>query len=51
MDYKRMYFHLFNALTDAIEEITHGDVLTAQNILIKAQQDTEEIYLQENIVL
>ena len=47
MDYIKLYFHLFNAVTDAIEEITTGDVLTARDILIKAQQETEEIYMGE----
>ena len=47
MNYKKLYFHLFNAVTDAIEEITTGDVLTARDILIKAQQETEEIYMGE----
>ena len=46
MDYKKLYFHLFNALTDAIEEIQTGDVLTARDILIRAQQETEEMYLE-----
>ena len=47
MDYKKMYFHLFNAMTDAIEEIQTGDVLTARNILIRAQQETEEMYMED----
>lgn len=47
MDYKKMYFHLFNALTDAIEEFRTGDVLTARDMLMKAQQETEEMYMDE----
>ena len=47
MNYKKLYFHLFNAVTDAIEEITIGDVLTARDILINAQQETEEMYMEE----
>jgi len=46
-----MYFHLINALTDAIEEITHGDVVTARDMLIRAQQETEQMYMQEDTVL
>ena len=34
-DYQRMYLGLFNAITDAIE------------LLQKAQQDAEEIYISE----
>ena len=35
-DYKTMYFKLFNAITDAVE------------ILTKAQQETEEIYINSS---
>ena len=45
MDYKKLYFHLFNAATDAIESITNGDSFAARDILIRAQQETEEMYL------
>lgn len=47
MDYKKLYFHLFNVLTDAIEEIETGNIFTARDILIKAQQETEEMYMEE----
>ena len=40
--YQKMYYHLFNAVTDAIEENNIDDV---KKILIKAQQETEEIYI------
>ena len=46
MSYKKMYYHLFNAITDAIEEFQTGDVLTARDLLIRAQQETEEMYLE-----
>lgn len=46
MDYKKLYFHLFNAVTDAIEGIQNGDVFSARDILIKAQQETEEMYIE-----
>ena len=35
MNYKKAYYHLFNALTDCID------------LLQKAQQTTEEMYLKE----
>ena len=47
MDYKKLYFHLFNVLTDAIEEIETGNIFTARDILIKAQQETEELYMDD----
>lgn len=36
--YKEMYFHLFNAITDALEVTAKGDYQTARGILIAAQQ-------------
>ena len=47
MDYKKLYFHLFNAATDSIEHINNGDWVAARDILIRAQQETEEMYLEE----
>ena len=47
MDYKKLYFHLFNAATDAIEAITNGDSFAARDILIRAQQEAEDMYLEE----
>ena len=40
--YQKMYYHLFNAVTDAMEET---DIEKIKRILIKAQQETEEIYI------
>ena len=40
--YKNMYHRVFNAATDVIR-ISEDD--TAKRILIKAQQDAEEIYI------
>lgn len=44
VDYKKLYFSLFNVLTDAIEA---PDLATTRSILCKAQADAEELYLQE----
>ena len=44
--YKEMYYHLFNAVTDAIDALTKGNTMQARWILVKAQQDCEEIYLE-----
>ncbi len=41
--YKKMYYSLFNATTDAIN-ICENDMV--KHILIKAQQETEELYMQ-----
>ena len=45
--YKQMYYKLFNSVSDAIEAIGKADFSLAQNILIKAQQDTEEMYISQ----
>ena len=46
MEYKAMYFHLFNAITDAIEEIDRGYPLVARDLLAEAQRETEEQYME-----
>lgn len=43
--YKKMYLRLFNAVTDALEET---DVNIKDGILRKAQQDCEEIYINND---
>ena len=47
-DYQTMYLHLFNAVTDAIENIDRQNYGTAKEQLIKAQQETEELYISES---
>lgn len=43
--YKKMYYYLFNAITDALNET---DKASADAILIQAQIDAEEIYISQN---
>lgn len=40
--YKKMYYHLFNAVTDAINEPNH---IKRIEMLKQAQIDTEEMYI------
>ncbi len=40
--YKKMYLHLFNAVTDAINEPNH---IKRVEMLKQAQIDTEEMYI------
>lgn len=47
MDYRNLYFHLFNAVTDALQAIEQQNYGQASAILITAQQETEEMYLDE----
>ena len=44
--YKVMYLQLFNAVTDSIEALAAQNFGQAKEILIKAQQDVEEYYLE-----
>ena len=43
--YKKMYFHLFNRISDALEALDAGDAARARALLILAQQEGEELYV------
>ena len=43
--YEKMYHRMFNAATDAIWAIEDGEVEKGKEMLIRAQQDCEEIYI------
>ena len=43
--YGRMYAHLFNAVTDALEELAQQNYGAARQLLVQAQQECEELYL------
>ena len=45
MDYQKMYTTLFNAITDALEQMEKQNFGTAKETLIAAQQQAEEIYM------
>ncbi len=45
--YKKMYTTLFNAVTDALERMEDEDFLAAQELLRRAQQAVEELFLEE----
>ena len=44
-DHQKMYTTLFNAMTDAIENIEKLNFGEAKELLIQAQQKTEELYI------
>ena len=44
--YKEMYFHLFNAITDALEAAEKGEYRRTEDILVAAQQWGEEQYME-----
>lgn len=44
-NYKELYFLLFAAAADAVEDLEAGDPEKARQRLIQAQQEAEERYL------
>ena len=44
--FKRMYLLLFNQITDAIKALEQGDAAQAKILLIRAQQDAENLYIE-----
>ena len=45
--YKKLYFKLFNSISDAIQQIKSRNYGKAEDILKKAQIDSEELYISE----
>ena len=44
--YEKMYFALFNAVTDALRLLERGDAQGAKNLLEQAQREAEELYIK-----
>lgn len=44
-EFKKLYLLLFNAITDALRLIEAGLTQEASELLIKAQQSSEELYI------
>lgn len=47
-DYKKMYTLMFNAATDAMEQLEQQNFEKAKELLVLAQQQAEEIYMDED---
>lgn len=52
MDYQKAYCVLFNAMSDAIDQLNRSKIVTQEleegvNILKKAQETTEKMYMDE----
>ena len=47
MSYQKMYTLLFNAITDALQDLSAGAVQQAMVQLAAAQQQAEELYLSD----
>ena len=45
-DYAKMYRILFNAITDALRELGADRAERAREILMEAQRQTEELYIE-----
>ena len=45
VDYQKLYSIIYNAATDAVNELKENNYCKALEILILAQQTTEEIYI------
>ena len=41
----KMYTTLFNAITDALEDLDQGDVAAARACLMDAQRETEALFM------
>lgn len=46
-NYKSLYFKLFAAIADAVEELEQQNYGTAKELLIRAQQEAEEDYISD----
>ena len=46
-DYKKMYFHLFNTMTDILTALEENNIDTAKQLIQQAQCDTEELYIMD----
>ena len=46
IDYAKLYHMMFNAATDAISAIDSSHYGAARALLVKAQQDAEELYIE-----
>lgn len=44
-DYQKLYSILFNAITDALRKIDSLQIAEAKQLLIRAQQESEECYI------
>ena len=44
--YQKMYVTLFKAITAALYMMEDGEVMKARGLLVRAQQETEELYIE-----
>ena len=46
-NFPKYYTRLFNGITDALEALGEQNYVKAQDILVRAQQEAEERYLED----
>ena len=46
-NYKKMYFQLFNSITDALNQLEKNNIDIATVLLKKAQINSEELYIKQ----
>ena len=46
--YQKMYVTLFKAVTAALYMMEDGEFMNARALLVRAQQETEDLYIQGN---
>lgn len=44
--YQNMYVTLFKAITAALSMMEDGEIMKARGLLVRAQQQTEEMYIE-----
>ena len=47
--FHRMYLLLFNRITDALKALDRGDAASARAILMQAQQEAEELFMEPEL--
>ena len=47
-EYKKLYFTLFNQITDAVEALEAQNYRLAEEILCRAQQQAEEQFISQD---
>lgn len=43
-DYEKLYYYLFNRITDALAQLEAGNTAAARAVLVSAQQGAEAMY-------
>ena len=50
MSYKKLYFRLLSAITDALRELPCGRTVSAIHILLRASEEAEAVQMEADIL-